>query len=264
MKSKLYIILAVIVISLVGLTLYWFKPQQKSVKISQPIPPISSKDNQPNYIENQTHNLPVTKIEDTKFQMPNAVWTERDLTINGKKIHYIFGQGNPAEVALQKSDYTGEGKWQNYVTIETELALKDFLTNPSLKDLIDNCSKEFDLNEPSLVGFQITDSKQLDINHLLLVDLETGRKQLHEPNIDALAQVMMTITNPLFSDKNQLPIERCLMPNQVAGVLKLRDDIGRVTESYINQDTSFFYDPNNPQNPDYQEIEVLRKQYQNQ
>ena len=38
-----------------------------------------------------------------KFQKPNTEWKERDVTLtDGRTLHYVFGEGNPKEVALDK------------------------------------------------------------------------------------------------------------------------------------------------------------------
>ena len=45
--------------------------------------------------------------------MPNTNWQDRELLINGKKIKYTLELVIPPEVALNPSDYTGDGKWKN-------------------------------------------------------------------------------------------------------------------------------------------------------
>ena len=187
------------------------------------------------------------------FAMPNSDWQSRE--ING--INYVFGVGNPKEVALQPSEYTGEGKWQNYVTPETEIYLKEFLTNQNLKVFVDRCGDKLGLtNNDTMQGFNITHSNDLDINKLLLVNTTTGRKQFDDEKIDAISQILWQVSTQL---EGESAINTCMTGREIEGFNQLQDTFNKLTQSYINQPSDGFYEQNNPESAGYDIIQKTRE-----
>ena len=190
--------------------------------------------------------------------MPNTYWQDRELLINGTKINYTFGTVIPPEVALNPSDYTGDGKWKNYVTPATEKYLKEFLSDKSLKNFIDRCDKKLGLAEDkSIPGFSIVNGNDWDINKLLLIDPKTGRKELDEEKTDAISQLLYTVSNKLSGNS---AISSCMNDMEIQNFENLRKTFDKATESYINQPKDGFYDQSNPNNPGMEDIKRIRQQ----
>ena len=269
MKNKIILSIVTIIVVAIFAFIYWLKPEDNlnaniqnnsnnsSVKqINQNINSPNSSSIQP---VNQLSVAPISTANGQKeFQMPNTNWQDRELLINGKKIKYTFGTGNPPEVALNPGEYTGDGKWKNYVTPATEKYLKEFLSDKSLKNFIDRCDKKLGLAEDkSIPGFSIVNGNDWDINKLLLIDPKTGRKELDEEKTDAISQLLYTVSNKLSGNS---AISSCMNDMEIQNFENLRKTFDKATESYINQPKDGFYDQSNPNNPGMEDIKRIRQQ----
>ena len=261
-KKLIYIIIAVFSIAVVALIL-WLKPTDKpSSESSFPKRATHQKVNneiQGHSLDNQSTRDKDTVARKTGFVMPNVDWKTRTLKFKDKELTYIFGAGNPPEVALSKDQYTGEGKWQDYVTPQSEAYLKEFLTDGNLKTFIDSCGQKLGFSvTDSTTGFNITNSQDLDINALLTIDPETGRKKFDEAKIFAISQLLYNVSSQLNGDAK---IRQCLTSAQIQDFNELHKKFDQFTESYINQPTDGFYDQNNPNDPAYDSIHKTRSQF---
>ncbi len=149
--------------------------------------------------------------EKPKFKKPNTQWKTR--TING--ITYVFGEGNPTEVALTGSmnEYlrtvnpnTGNAPY-GYINPQTELALKEFVSDEKLPYVLEKCSDYFDPwnknQKPEWNRFP----PNLDLDTLLIVDPETGKKEINPALINVIYPLFSVVDGPT-ADKN--PLHSCL------------------------------------------------------
>ena len=256
--NKFYLVTTTIVIVAVSALIFWFKPESstttqtlESTQKREDNVSINKKIINP---KNTTNKKEIATQNSIKgFAMPNTNWPTRE--ING--ISYVFGEGNPEEVALDPSEYTGDGKWQDYVTPESEAYLKEFLEDESLKDFVDKCGDKLELtNNNTMPGFNITHSEDLDINKLLLINADTGRKQFDESKVFGISQLFSSVSSTLDGDS---ALNSCMNSREIESFSKLQDALGKVTKSYINQPTDGFYDQYDPNSPGYDIIQETRE-----
>ncbi len=145
--------------------------------------------------------------ENPKFKKPNTEWKTR--TING--ISYVFGEGNPKEVALTGSmdEYlrtinpnTGNAPY-GYMNPQTEIALKEFVSDEKLTYVLEKCSDYFDPwnknQKPEWNRFP----PNLDLDTLLIVDPETGKKEINPVVINVIYPLFSVVDGPT-ADNNLL------------------------------------------------------------
>ena len=142
---------------------------------------------------------------------------------------YVFGEGNPKEVALgaegikqylsgvaQLNDYGDYG----YITPEVEILLKKALSDPNWEPFLMTCSSYFsgeldkNPNNPLPITYQkLIQPGFLDITHFLIIDPVTGRKELspllNHLRIEYLIPHIARWSDGEESDTNQ-PQENCL------------------------------------------------------
>ena len=140
------------------------------------------------------------------FQKPNTEWKTR--TLSG--ITYVFGEGNPKQVAftatgiqqeLRTCEVTpgstarmcSEGRY-GYVTPEIEVALRNMLESPLWENLITRCEKEYS-NSDDYMRFQknILAAHALDITHFLVIDKDTGRKEIETMELREIALTLSSV-----------------------------------------------------------------------
>lgn len=189
-----------------------------------------------------------------KFQKPNTEWKERDVTLTDERtLHYVFGEGNPKEVALDKEgidklyatcqdvpdridqvhhNLYAKKIWNlgfcdsetgrpRYMSIESEKALYNALSDPAWEKLINECQKNLTFPEEGWTqeikkgvqenGDEYTFDRVfspgfLDIEGFISVDRETGWKKLDLRKVTAMIGFLErrekewgrgeTITNP--------------------------------------------------------------------
>lgn len=172
-----------------------------------------------------------------KFQKPNTEWKERDVTLtDGRTLHYVFGEGNPKEVALDKEgidklyatcqdvpdridqvyyNLYAKKVWNlgfcdsetgrpRYMSIESEKALYDALSDPAWEKLITECQKNLTFPEEGWTEDikksvqesgdntfdQVLSSGFLDIEGFISIDKETGWKKLDLRKMTALIRFL--------------------------------------------------------------------------
>ncbi len=161
-------------------------------------------------------------IKKLEFVKPNTEWKTR--TLSG--ITYVFGEGNPKEVALDvnqlekyfqniapQNDYGDYG----YVTMEVEKLLFELLSHPSLplfiecfpRDSIPSSTESsqylnfFDMVRP---GF-------FDLDSFLFVDQHTGRKELNTAKLISLVWFLRDQAYPVESSENTQVADSCKQKN---------------------------------------------------
>jgi len=142
---------------------------------------------------------------------PNTLWETKTRQINGKTVTYVFGEGNPKEVALTgdalKDHWRKNGK--GYMTPEAEMALKAFLSNPSLPYFINKCFGQIDWHNKQAAVYHMY-PQNLSIEYLLYIDPETGRKEFRYDEIQVIAGAFNGMDNPLEFDESKRTWNQCL------------------------------------------------------
>lgn len=136
----------------------------------------------------------------TDFRTPNLEWKSRDITLaDGRTLHYVFGEGNPKEVALAPEQIEAyllckapfldpsyenvEGQCaegRGYVTPEIENALMNFMQDSLWAELM----KDPDFNTIFSSG------KIPEINDLISINQATGRKDLNESDLRSISALL--------------------------------------------------------------------------
>ncbi len=188
--------------------------------------------------------LEEVKEEKPKFQKPNTEWKTR--TLSG--ITYVFGEGNPREVALSASALQQEMRaceitpgsmaricregYYGYLTPAIEQALKQVLESPLWVEYITQCEKEYfrqmPLGSDSHAFFQkyILTHGALDISRFIIVDSSTGRKELDAGYARNVASVLRSVGEDDMQVPYQLP---CFSKH---GGKDLADNMDNVTIMY--------------------------------
>ena len=135
------------------------------------------------------------------FHKPNTEWKTRTLS----RITYVFGEGNPREVAVTKDKiedfYACRAPYENrlregvcpetqYVTREVEYALLSLLKNPIWENVVGECRESFRATG-GIKDFDLllASGNSLDINVLLIINIE-GRKALAWSHIYNLTKIL--------------------------------------------------------------------------
>mgnify|MGYP000060598551 CR=1 FL=1 len=167
-------------------------------------PPESSPKNQNTIVRTQrgisSGTTQVVHSGVADFYMPNLEWKSRDVTLSdGRTVHYVFGEGNPKEVALSPEEVEAyllcktpfldpsygniEGQCtegRGYVTPDFEHKLKALIEHPYWERLITECSHEYkaSLNYSSEeFEHYVVEGYGRNLNHLIAIDPVTGRKE---------------------------------------------------------------------------------------
>lgn len=168
---------------------------------------------------------PLTDTETTPklvFQKPNTEWKTRDVRLeDGRILRYVFGEGNPQEVAMTRKEIEENGKrcetlyaigdptgfcdpetgLLNYVSPEIEKHLLLALSDPNWIKLATECRPNFLFFEKEFMQGQVHDmysfdqvfsSGFLDIEILLSIEPKTGLKKLNLEYIWKLNNFLVT------------------------------------------------------------------------
>lgn len=190
------------------------------------------------------------------FQMPNLSWHEKVLTINGKKLTYRFGDGNPKEVALEPSAYNGsDGKYEDYVTPAVEQNLYQVLSDPALKNMADRCGMGINSSLSIDQTSTVLGSAQLSMENMLKIDEKTGRKYIDYASLMALNSIFTNLDSSLVENEHEKQKYQCLGGVDLSDFESLYIKFGHLMNSYINIDLSGAYSAGNPNNPDKADIE---------
>jgi hypothetical protein len=138
-----------------------------------------------------------------KIPPPNLSWKNKSKTINGVEVYYVFGEGNPKEVALTSEEIQArQSKGYGYVTPEVEFALKDLLQDSRLVKVLEKCYKEIDWYNRDPKPEWAVFPQDLSLENMLVIDPETGRKELNRKIFDVLHPLFTIIPNSMPEDKN--------------------------------------------------------------
>jgi hypothetical protein len=157
---------------------------------------------------------PLTEEKKPEFKKPNTEWKTR--TLSG--ITYVFGEGNPKEVALDKhqlqairqkcgtqSDPDNIGylckEGDGYVTPEVEKYLNLALS--------DNNFDHFSQCFPTNISY-ITAPNFLDIDTLLFIDSNTGRKEIDIAKLMRILEDLKYYINPPESYAENQEVDACM------------------------------------------------------
>lgn len=166
--------------------------------------------------------------------VPNPKWTTR--TMSG--VTYVFGQGNPKEVALTQDelekahkkcgsiedpDNTGYLCKENdgYMDPEVEKYLSLAFSDPNWKDLLGECRGNLSAYEDSLENPSssfsntnqiltyniVANTNFLDINNWIMIDSASGRKLLDTARLSVLSQWILHGTNAWWSN-TEYPVDK--------------------------------------------------------
>ncbi len=174
---------------------------------------------------------------------PNTLWETKTRQINGKTVTYVFGEGNPKEVAIPKEkieEYMATvdpemGAPYGYVTPETEQALKAFLESPSLPYVLQKCYQQIDWYHRRAQADWEKFPHDLSLENMLVIDPRTGRKELNQVIFSVIHPIIDVVINPLIPPDNTQdnPFRQCLSSSEYHHVLKLSAFLTTVTRQYI-------------------------------
>ena len=148
---------------------------------------------------------PLTVEEKSVFQKPNTEWKSRSVTLSdGRTLYYEFGKGNPAGVAQlsdkEKVSYNACERHETlsiiscgsmneevygYLSSEMEKDLIGLISHPNWKPVLMNCEQLFRQYEHPDWGMsydQVIYQGAMNIENLITIDLDTGRKELRFGN----------------------------------------------------------------------------------
>lgn len=185
---------------------------------------------------------PVAEYSNDKFPkiaQPKTSWEDRTLIINGVATTYKFGEGNPSNVTLSGKDL--EDFWKNngngYITPESEKSMKTFLENPDLPYFLERCYKQIDWYSDQREFYQEWEKfpTNLDMNDIMYVDENTGRKEFKTNTMLSLNQTFSNL-DQLELDEKDRGWAKCLSNNEyIQKFLPLREQFNQVAKNYTNQ-----------------------------
>lgn len=171
---------------------------------------------------------PLTEVEEKpKFHKPNTEWKTR--TLSG--ITYVFGEGNPKEVALPESEMIACNRQDDapcndngagYVDPLLEKLVYDVLSSPDWEPLLQNCVKDFRIvdsfnqvsNKSSILNYDhlINLGSYISVEEVFIINPKTGRKNISKEGYDKLAGLHYYIRMGTSDfDGNPLPgISKCV------------------------------------------------------
>ena len=162
------------------------------------------------------------------MNMPNLLWKHQERTIGNRKYEYVFGVGNPPELALRAVELAELRKNAQkdmligYVTPDAEQALFRFLLNPSLGYVLSHCEDQVRTDAGTLTPILeiIYSEGYFDMDNTLYID-EDGRKKIAMERLKPVMQRLEYIA----SEPNSPIWKTCLSETDYGYHLKgiLRD-----------------------------------------
>ncbi|MCH7335192.1 hypothetical protein [Acinetobacter sp. NIPH 2699] len=239
MNKNSKLILLIVFICIFITFIYWLAPKiQSKENVGIPLDK-SSLPETPSTVSNQSNDSNLQNIKIDKFE-PKTIWKDKTLNINGKNLHYKFGEGNPIETALSPEEYLPKGEKDGipYVTPKTEENLLNFLSDEDLPAVLDKCENynryEMQKLNPNIPVNQLPILLQptdFDIENILIVDEKTGRKEINQPLVNQINEFMNLLSNPLsgteFSDK-------CAGIAYKESIERIKNKYYEFTKSYVN------------------------------
>lgn len=239
MKNNKLILIFLLIVFCVLFLIYWYLSPNNEKNTANKND--SSQTSQNDHFNQNMANKPITQpdIQSVKFD-PNAKWKDKVLNFKGKNLEFRFGEGNPPETALSPEEYLAKGENDGlpYVTPDTEKKLYDFLTDEDLPEVLDKCEnynrKEMVKLNPNVPQSQLPillSPKDFDIENILVIDKETGRKEIDQTIVNQMNEFFNLLNNPLtgseFSDK-------CIGPAYNNSIKRIQNKFSDFTKSYIN------------------------------
>lgn len=186
------------------------------------------------------------EIEPKKFRKPSTQWATK--TVNG--VSYVFGEGNPKEVAPKREEYVDDFSFlhDDVVSAQTEKNLHDFLSNPMLETVINRCGEilKSDMYADSKILRNLPDAifeENFDIENILYVDTNRGgQKKINLNHLDAFGAAFSQISESITHNSTENASGRCLSLGEQAGFEKLISQYSNIYMSYWDGNM------NNPQN----------------
>lgn len=181
------------------------------------------------------------------FKKPNTEWKAR--TLSG--ITYVFGEGNPKEVAPKLSDYKYPN--QDYfhdaiVRPKTEKRLKEFLENPVLITVMNKCGSllqaESDPNFSNLLRNLPISLYTIDLSmeNTLLIDPITGRKVINGVLLNDISRIFSQIQSGKYQHQlsmSSIPgpplMNDCLLKDEILAFEELMRQLSAIDSSYFNE-----------------------------
>lgn len=143
---------------------------------------------------------------------PNTEWPTR--TISG--VTYVFGEGNPKEVAIPKegmNDY-----WKNggkaYMNPVAEKIMQSIIEDESKNLIFEQCVSVLDAgNYDKNIGWRPFET-ELHMADILYIDSETGRKEFDLKNIAWIRDMINQLQNPIDNNGTEFLWQKCLSERQ--------------------------------------------------
>ncbi len=122
---------------------------------------------------------------------PNTLWETKTRQINGKTVTYVFGEGNPKEVALSADEIAklpdlARTQEVFYMTPAAELGMKKFLDSSDLMVLLKKCHKQLAWSDP-YPGEGYTFPHDLSMETIMYIDPITGQKRFNANSISNIS-----------------------------------------------------------------------------
>ena len=164
------------------------------------------------------------KEEKPKFVKPNTEWKTR--TLSG--ITYVFGEGNPKEVAIDQSQVKiGDG----YVTAETEGALKALLESDEFTYILNKCYDVFDIgNIDTTKNNWEKFPPNLDMETMLIINPETKRKEINNIYLAIIEPAFSYLMSPVGDTKN--PLRTCIGEDFIMAI-KIEGRMSVLNKTYL-------------------------------
>lgn len=163
------------------------------------------------------------EIKKKLFLKPNTEWKTR--TING--ITYVFGEGNPKEVAKNRSELRPVDE---YVTPEVEYALKAFLEDENFTKVMQKCGHILDwenkLEKPDWEKYP----DNLDMETMLIINPEHGRKEINGLFLHVIEPRLSFLRSPVGDPRD--PLRLCL-GEDYSWMESVFRNMNNLTRSYI-------------------------------
>ncbi len=191
------------------------------------------KQNDPITVKSEVKQTPVqtgstlTHSGVTNFHVPNLEWESRDVTLaDGRTLHYVFGEGNPKEVALSPEEFKKAqdqcptatdadyirsfcSEESGYMSSEVEKYLLLALSDAGWTDLLTSCKENLthgdisiDPSDPLRPNFSsVSQSGYADMNNWITID-DQGRKNLNAGRLLYLMQWLRAGTDASWKDYN--------------------------------------------------------------
>ena len=163
---------------------------------------------------------------------PDLTWGPETRMVNGKKVTYVFGEGQPAEVDgmfdhatnqpsgaywSTPTSFTNGNNPYGYVTADFEQKLYALLSDERFHFLVNQCYRQLGFNQQT--DFNGGPIHSLNMRDFLVIDPETGRKEVNYALFDRIGGAFAGIDFPLAEHPSEQKWRECLTEDQHDTVL---------------------------------------------